>query len=61
VTIATTAVLRPRLARKTRRLCDNLRLIRMPRDPGILGARTRADKDIFYNPEAGLPRAEREL
>ena len=31
------------------------------RDPDILGARTRTDKDIFYNPEAGLPRAEREL
>jgi alkylhydroperoxidase domain protein len=30
-------------------------------DPDILGARTRTDKDIFYNPEAGLPRAEREL
>ncbi|BBK32558.1 alkylhydroperoxidase domain protein [Stella humosa] len=31
------------------------------RDPDVLGARTRTDKDIFYNPEAGLPRAEREL
>jgi uncharacterized peroxidase-related enzyme len=30
-------------------------------DPDILGARTRTDKDIFYNPNAGLPRAEREL
>ncbi len=30
-------------------------------DPDILEARTRTDKDIFYNPEAGLPRAEREL
>ena len=27
----------------------------------MLEARTRTDKDIFYNPEAGLPRAEREL
>ncbi len=27
----------------------------------MLGARTRTDKDIFYNPEGGLPRAEREL
>ena len=27
----------------------------------ILLARTKTDKDIFYNPEAGLPRAEREL
>jgi len=33
----------------------------LARDPDILGARTRTDKDIFYNPEAGLPRAEREL
>jgi alkylhydroperoxidase domain protein len=31
------------------------------RDPEVLEARTRADKDIFYNPNAGLPRAEREL
>ena len=31
------------------------------RDPDALEARTRTDKDIFYNPEAGLPRAEREL
>lgn len=30
-------------------------------DPDILGSRTRTDKDIFYNPHAGLPRAEREL
>jgi alkylhydroperoxidase domain protein len=30
-------------------------------DPGILRARTLADKDIFYNTKAGLPRAEREL
>ena len=33
----------------------------LARDPDILGARTRTDKDIFYNPDAGLPRAEREL
>ncbi|MDP9898761.1 alkylhydroperoxidase domain protein [Variovorax ginsengisoli] len=33
----------------------------LARDPDILGARTRTDKDIFYNPVAGLPRAEREL
>jgi alkylhydroperoxidase domain protein len=33
----------------------------LARDPEILGARTRTDKDIFYNPEAGLPRGEREL
>jgi alkylhydroperoxidase domain protein len=30
-------------------------------DPDILGSRTRTDKDIFYNPKGGLPRAEREL
>ena len=33
----------------------------LARDPEILEARTRTDKDIFYNPDAGLPRAEREL
>ena len=33
----------------------------LARDPEILGARTRTDKDIFYNVAAGLPRAEREL
>ncbi len=33
----------------------------LARDPDILGARTRTDKDIFYNVVAGLPRAEREL
>ena len=33
----------------------------LARDPDILGARTRTDKDIFYNTSAGLPRAEREL
>ena len=33
----------------------------LARDPEILEARTRTDKDIFYNPAAGLPRAEREL
>ena len=33
----------------------------LARDPQILEARTRTDKDIFYNPAAGLPRAEREL
>lgn len=30
-------------------------------DPEVLEARTRTDKDIFYNTTAGLPRAEREL
>ena len=38
---------------------DYFRLL--ARDPDILEARTRTDKDIFYNPQAGLPRAEREL
>ncbi len=33
----------------------------LARDPDTLGARTRSDKDIFYNPDAGLPRAERQL
>jgi alkylhydroperoxidase domain protein len=33
----------------------------LARDPDILGARTRTDKDIFYNARDGLPRAEREL
>ncbi|MEJ3405143.1 alkylhydroperoxidase domain protein [Rathayibacter sp. YIM 133350] len=33
----------------------------LARDPEVLGARTRADKDIFYNTDGGLPRAEREL
>ena len=33
----------------------------LARDPDVLEARTRTDKDIFYNTKAGLPRAEREL
>src|SRR6202040_384235 len=33
----------------------------LARDPDALRSRTLADKDIFYNPEAGLPRGEREL
>lgn len=33
----------------------------LARDPAALEARTRTDKDIFYNPDGGLPRAEREL
>ncbi|MFT8550214.1 MAG: alkylhydroperoxidase domain protein [Acetobacter okinawensis] len=32
----------------------------LARDPDVLGARTRLDKDIFYS-TGGLPRAEREL
>lgn len=31
------------------------------RDPVVLGARTRADIDIFTNEDGGLPRPEREL
>ena len=31
------------------------------RDPDILAARTKVDKDVFYNTALGLPRAEREL
>ena len=31
------------------------------RDPEVLEARTKTDKDIFYNVANGLPRAEREL
>jgi len=33
----------------------------LARDPDILGSRTRADKDIFYNTKGGLSRGEREL
>lgn len=33
----------------------------LARDPEVLGARTRADLDIFTNTTGGLPRAEREL
>ncbi len=33
----------------------------LARDPDALEARTLTDKDIFYNPDAGAPRAEREL
>jgi alkylhydroperoxidase domain protein len=33
----------------------------LARDPEILEARTKTDKDIFYNTSVGLPRAEREL
>jgi alkylhydroperoxidase domain protein len=33
----------------------------LARDPEALRARTLTDKDIFYNPDGGLPRAEREL
>ncbi len=33
----------------------------LARDPEILEARTKTDKDIFYSVADGLPRAEREL
>lgn len=33
----------------------------LARDPDILQARTKTDKDIFYNVSAGLSRGEREL
>ncbi|MFT8345466.1 MULTISPECIES: alkylhydroperoxidase domain protein [Gluconobacter] len=33
----------------------------LARDPRVLGARTRSDKDIFYNTVGGLARKEREL
>lgn len=33
----------------------------LARDPEVLEARTKTDKDIFYNTSSGLPRAEREL
>src|SRR6266487_4341796 len=33
----------------------------LARDPDALRSRTLTDKDIFYNADAGLPRAEREL
>lgn len=44
---------------RSRAQSDYFRLL--ARDPDILGARTRTDKDIFYNTKEGLPRAEREL
>lgn len=39
----------------------NAYFLLLAHDPDILGSRTRTDRDIFFNPEAGLPRAEREL
>jgi alkylhydroperoxidase domain protein len=42
-----------------RKKSDYFRLL--ARDPDILEARTRTDKDIFYNAEGGAPRADREL
>ncbi|MHC6220735.1 alkylhydroperoxidase domain protein [Arthrobacter sp. MMS24-S77] len=47
------------LVDRSRAKNDYFRLLAL--DPDILGARTRTDKDIFYNATEGLPRAEREL
>ncbi|MFB7249411.1 alkylhydroperoxidase domain protein [Microbacterium sp. NPDC056234] len=47
------------LVDRARAESDYFRLL--VRDPEILAARTRTDKDIFYNVSDGLPRAEREL
>jgi alkylhydroperoxidase domain protein len=47
------------LVDRSRAKSDYFRLL--VRDPDILEARTKTDKDIFYNTADGLPRAEREL
>jgi alkylhydroperoxidase domain protein len=47
------------LVDKSRAKSDYFRLL--VRDPEVLEARTKTDKDIFYNIADGLPRAEREL
>jgi alkylhydroperoxidase domain protein len=47
------------LVDRSRAKSDYFRLL--AHDPEVLGARTRTDKDIFYNPKEGLPRKEREL
>ena len=47
------------LVDRSRAKSDYFRLL--ARDPEILEARTRTDKDIFYDVADGLPRAEREL
>jgi alkylhydroperoxidase domain protein len=47
------------LVDKARAKSDYFRLL--VRDPEVLEARTKTDKDIFYNTADGLPRAEREL
>src|ERR1700685_3997438 len=47
------------LVDRSRANSDYFRLL--ARDPEILEARTKTDKDIFYNTADGLPRAEREL
>lgn len=57
--IALTARQKESLVDAARSKSDYFRLL--ARDPDILEARTRTDKDIFYNPAAGAPRADREL
>ena len=47
------------LVDRSRAKSDYFRLL--VRDPEVLEARTKTDKDIFYNTTDGLPRAEREL
>src|SRR3979411_2144684 len=47
------------LVDRSRAKSDYFRLL--VRDPEVLEARTKTDKDIFYNIADGLPRAEREL
>src|SRR5690242_21506533 len=47
------------LVDRARAKSDYFRLL--VRDPEVLEARTKTDKDIFYNVADGLPRAEREL
>ena len=47
------------LVDRSRARSDYFRLL--ARDPEVLEARTKTDKDIFYNTADGLPRAEREL
>jgi alkylhydroperoxidase domain protein len=47
------------LVDRARAKSDYFRLL--VREPEVLEARTKTDKDIFYNTADGLPRAEREL
>jgi alkylhydroperoxidase domain protein len=47
------------LVDRSRAKSDYFRLL--VREPEVLEARTKTDKDIFYNTADGLPRAEREL
>jgi alkylhydroperoxidase domain protein len=54
-----TAVQRDALIDAGRVKSDYFRVL--AHDPGILKARTLTDNDIFYNPDAGLPRGEREF